>query len=67
MFLDRVGYAPVYFIVGDVLREIQEKALKNGVNLVDFNTYATSIGYGARTHFESKLKEFIKERKDKKR
>lgn len=67
MFLDRVGYAPVYFIVGDVLREIQEKALENGVNLLDFNTYATSIGYGARTHFESKLKEFIKERKGKKR
>jgi hypothetical protein len=63
MFLDRVGYAPVYFIVGDVLREIQEKALKKGVDLVDFNTFATSIGYGARTFFEKRLEEYIKEKK----
>jgi hypothetical protein len=67
MFLDRVGYAPVYFIVGDVLREIQEKALKKGVNLVDFNTYATSIGYGARTHFEKRLEEYIKEKQKRRR
>jgi hypothetical protein len=66
MFLDRVGYAPVYFIVGDVLREIQEKALRNGVDLVDFNTYATSIGYGARTPFEKRLEEFAKAKKKSK-
>jgi hypothetical protein len=67
MFLDRVGYAPVYFIVGDVLRAIQEKALRKGINLVDFNTYATSIGYGARTHFEKRLEEYIKEKKKRRR
>ncbi|WXG46440.1 MAG: hypothetical protein WED05_07220 [Candidatus Atabeyarchaeum deiterrae] len=60
MFLENVGYAPVYFIAGDALREIQEKAIKSGVNLVDFNTYATSIGYGARTVFEKMLKDYSK-------
>nr|MDO8099715.1 hypothetical protein [Candidatus Njordarchaeota archaeon] len=59
-FLSQIGYAPVYFIVGDALRQIQEKAVKRGVALVDFNTYASSIGYGARTVFEKKLIDYIK-------
>nr|MDO8134432.1 hypothetical protein [Candidatus Njordarchaeum guaymaensis] len=59
-FLSQVGYAPVYFIVGDALRQIQEKGLRRGVALVDFNTYASSIGYGARTVFEKKLRDYIK-------
>jgi hypothetical protein len=67
MFLDRVGYAPVYFIVGDVLRQIQKKALTKGIDLVDFNTFATSIGYGARTAFEKRLEDYIREKQRKKR
>jgi hypothetical protein len=61
IFLDRIGYAPVYFIAGDSLRILQEKAIKKGVNVVDFNTYATSIGYGARTVFEERLKDYTEE------
>jgi hypothetical protein len=61
IFLDRIGYAPVYFIVGDSLKSLQEKAVRRGVNLVDFNTYATSIGYGARTVFEGRLEDYTRE------
>lgn len=61
IFLGIIGYASVYFIVGDSLRELQEKAIKKGVDITDFNTYATSIGYGARTIFEERLKNYTKE------
>ncbi|WXG43819.1 MAG: hypothetical protein WED04_07260 [Promethearchaeati archaeon SRVP18_Atabeyarchaeia-1] len=66
IFLDRIGYAPVYFIVGDALRALQEKAIKKGVNVIDFNTYATSIGYGARTVFEERLEDYTREHGTKK-
>jgi hypothetical protein len=59
-FLGWIGYPPVYFIVGDSLRVLQEKAIKSGVDVVDFNTYATSTGYGARTVFEERLKNFTR-------
>jgi hypothetical protein len=66
-FLQTIGYAPVYFIGGDSLRVLQEKAIRSGVDVVDFNTYATSIGIGARTIFEERLKTFIKDHAKKRR
>lgn len=52
------GYASTYAIVGESIREIQNKAKRNGKNLVDFNTYACSMGFPARTIFEERLREF---------
>jgi hypothetical protein len=52
------GYASTYAIVGESIREIQNKARRNGKNLVDFNTYACSMGFPARTIFEERLREF---------
>jgi hypothetical protein len=66
-FLGTIGYAPVYFIAADSLRVLQERAIKSGVDVVDFNTYATSIGYGARTVFEDRLENFTREHMRKRR
>lgn len=52
------GYASTYAIVGESIREIQNKAKRNGKNLVDFNTYACSMGFPARTIFEERLRDF---------
>src|SRR5437660_10816984 len=52
------GYASTYAIVGESIREIQNKAQRNGKNLIDFNTYACSMGFPARTIFEGRLREF---------
>src|SRR5467141_1680091 len=52
------GYASTYAIVGESIREIQNKAKRNGKNLVDFNTYACSMGFPARTILEERLREF---------
>jgi len=52
------GYASTYAIVGESIREIQNRAKRNGKNLVDFNTYACSMGFPARTIFEERLREF---------
>ena len=52
------GYASTYAIVGESIREIQNRARRNGKNLVDFNTYACSMGFPARTIFEERLREF---------
>ena len=52
------GYASTYAIIGESIREIQNKARRNGKNLVDFNTYACSMGFPARTIFEERLREF---------
>src|SRR5438445_10307017 len=52
------GYASTYAIVGESIREIQNKAKRNGKNLIDFNTYACSMGFPARTIFEGRLREF---------
>lgn len=57
-FLSMVGYAPCYSMAGEVLRELQELAIKNGKSAIDFNTYASSLGFPGRTLFEEKLLKF---------
>jgi len=52
------GYASTYAIIGESIRGIQDKALRNGKSLLDFNTYACSMGFPARTVFEERLREF---------
>jgi hypothetical protein len=52
------GYASTYAIIGESIRDIQNKARRNGKNLIDFNTYACSMGFPARTIFEERLREF---------
>jgi hypothetical protein len=52
------GYASTYAIVGESIREIQNKAVRNGKKLLDFNTYACSMGFPARTIFEDRLRTF---------
>ena len=58
MFLATVGYAPCYSMAGEALRELQELAVKNGKTAIDFNTYASSLGFPGRTTFEEKLRKF---------
>ncbi len=60
-FLSIVGYAPCYSMAGEALRELQEMAVKNGKSIVDFNTYASSLGFPGRTIFEEKLLKFATE------
>ncbi len=60
-FLSTVGYAPCYSMAGEALRELQELALKNGKSTIDFNTYASSLGFPGRTIFEEKLLKFATE------
>ena len=52
------GYASTYAIIGESIREIQRKAIRNGKKLIDLNTYACSMGFPARTIFESRLRSF---------
>jgi hypothetical protein len=52
------GYASTYAIIGESIREIQNKAKRNGKNLLEFNTYACSMGFPARTIFEERLQAF---------
>jgi len=59
IFLESVGYAPCYSIVGDVIKKLQQRALKKGISLLDFNTYVSSLGFPPREIFEQKIKEFI--------
>ncbi len=58
IFLATVGYAPCYSMAGEALRKLQELAKKNGKNVVDFNTYASALGFPGRTIFEKKLYDF---------
>jgi len=57
-FLSNVGYAPCYSMAGEGIRELQELAVKNGKRAIDFNTYASSLGFPGRTIFEEKLRIF---------
>ncbi len=52
------GYASTYAIIGESIREIQNKAVRNGKKLIDLNTYACSMGFPARTIFEQRLAAF---------
>jgi len=52
------GYASTYAIIGESIRDIQKRAVVAGKDLVKLNTYASSLGFAARTVFESKLRDF---------
>lgn len=55
-FLSMVGYAPCYSMAGDMIRRLQNLAIKNKISILDFNTYASSLGFPIRKIFEEKLK-----------
>jgi len=59
IFLESVGYAPCYSIAGDMIRKLQQQALKKGISLLDFNTYVSSLGFPPIKIFEQKIREFI--------
>lgn len=54
------GYATTYAIIGERIREIQEKALKRGADLRSFNGFASSIGWPPRSVFEAKLEAWVR-------
>ena len=60
--MKKEGYATTYAITGEAIRELQDKAVRNGKKLVDFNTYACSMGFPARTIFEKRLTAFRRSR-----
>jgi hypothetical protein len=53
------GYASTYAILGESIAEIQREALRNGKNLLDFDTYACSLGFPPRSVFEEKLRTYV--------
>lgn len=63
LFQAYVGYAPCYAIAGEKIRQIQREAIKKGVDVVDFNTYASSLGFPPRPIFEEKLRSYVGKRK----
>jgi hypothetical protein len=54
------GYASTYGMIGASLQAIQEKALRRGKALREFNGYAASIGWPARSVYEAKLEAWAK-------
>lgn len=52
------GYASTYAIIGESIREIQNKAIRNEKSLRDFNSYACSMGFPPRTIFEERLRQY---------
>jgi len=52
------GYASTYAIVGESVANIQREALGRGKRLLDFNTYASSLGFPPRSVFEEKLRTY---------
>jgi len=52
------GYASTYAILGESVATIQQEALRNGKTLVNFDTYACSLGFPARSVFEEKLRSY---------
>ncbi|MFQ6107258.1 MAG: hypothetical protein ACE5QF_06700 [Thermoplasmata archaeon] len=59
IFQSMVGYAPVYSVVGQSLRRIQDSAREAGKDIVEFNTYASSLGFGPRQMWEGRLREWV--------
>lgn len=53
-----VGYAPCYSMAGDMIGRLQNLAIKNKVDIIDFNTYTSSLGFPLRKIFEAKLRTF---------
>ncbi len=62
IFQGNVGYAPVYSIVGESIKEIQMQAKKAKKDMLEFNTYISALGFPGRSIFEQKLIEKIKEK-----
>jgi uncharacterized protein (DUF885 family) len=56
IFQETPGYAPCYSIAGMALKEIQDEARKNGKDILEFNTKASSLGFPPRTVFEERLR-----------
>ncbi len=54
------GYASTYAIIGERIREIQEKAAKRGIPLRDLNAFACSIGWPPKSIFERRLEEWVR-------
>ena len=54
------GYASTYAIIGARVGAIQKEALRRGKRLRDYNGYAASIGWPARSVFEAKLEAWAK-------
>lgn len=52
------GYATTYAVVGQSIRTLQRIAIRNGKRLVDFNTYASAMGFPPRTIFEERLRNY---------
>jgi len=62
LFLSMVGYAPCYSMAGNMIRRLQDLAIKNKMSVIEFNTYASSLGFPIRKIFEEKLKAFAQGR-----
>jgi len=58
IFLSMVGYAPCYSMAGNMIQRLQNLAIKNKIPIIDFNTYASSLGFPPRKIFEEKLEAF---------
>ncbi len=56
------GYASTYAIIGERIREIQEKARRKNLPLRDLNAFATSIGSPPKSVFEKRLEEWVRAR-----
>ncbi|MDG6908189.1 MAG: hypothetical protein JRN20_20665 [Nitrososphaerota archaeon] len=54
------GYATCYAIVGQDIRQTQEKIKNDPKKMVAFNAYATSMGYPARSVYTKRLKAYAK-------
>jgi hypothetical protein len=55
------GYASTYAIIGESIADIQQEALRNGKDLLSFDTYASSLGFPPRSAFEEKLKKYARD------
>lgn len=55
-FQENPGIAPCYSIAGMALKDIQDEARKNGKDILEFNTKASSLGFPARSIFEQRLR-----------
>lgn len=58
LFQAQPGYAPCYSIAGDRIQSLQTKAKERGRTEIDFNSFASSLGFPTRGVFEQKLKDF---------
>jgi len=58
LFQARPGYAPCYSIAGERIQSLQTKAKERGRSEIDFNSFASSLGFPTRSVFEQKLKDF---------